>query len=297
MVRRRGRGTWLALGLASATGLLIAARFATGCSDDAPQDPAALPVTPEDAAKRSTDAELGEGSVVDGPEPCGQDGGAAIRVGAAGATFCIDTTEISRAQYAAFLATTPTTSAQAAECAWNTTFVPNADWPDAGAVANPELPVTSVDWCDAVAYCSAFGKRLCGGVGGGPSEFEREAGAARSGEWYVACSHNGDQLFPYGTTQDPTACNGADGGSAKPVGSVARCQGGYPGLFDMTGNVQEWRNACKVNEGGAGPQDDLCRLGGGSYGTTVDNQSCETIFQGNRSGAFKDLGFRCCSAR
>src|SRR5262249_39830790 len=77
-----------------------------------------------------------------------------------GGRFCIDATEVTNAQYAAFLATNPQTSLQPARCtSWNGTY--------AGAYVGPltgrdDYPVVGVTWCDAFAYCKWAGKRLCG---------------------------------------------------------------------------------------------------------------------------------------
>jgi hypothetical protein len=64
-----------------------------------------------------------------------------------------------------------------------------------------------VDWCDALGFCAFVGKRLCGGMGGGPITVQN-ANDASQDEWYNACSEGGVQLYPYGNTYQPTACNG-----------------------------------------------------------------------------------------
>lgn len=82
-------------------------------------------------------------------------------------TFKIDPTEVTRGQYLAFLeAKQSSTAGQPATCSWNNSFVPAANWPP--ALAQYEMPVNHVDWCDAVAYCSWSGGRVCGAIGGGP---------------------------------------------------------------------------------------------------------------------------------
>ena len=72
------------------------------------------------------------------------------------------------------------------------------------------------------------------------------------------------------------------------------CVGGYPGIFDMSGNVQEWRAACDPDSGAGKFENDVCLLGGGSTTTSVASEGCNFFFGGIRNGKFADLGFRCC---
>jgi formylglycine-generating enzyme required for sulfatase activity len=200
---------------------------------------------------------------------------------------CIDSTEVTRAEYKAFLDTNPPTIGQPPRCAWNTTFVPTSGWPpDAGS---DDLPVVWVDFCDATAFCKWAGKELCGLMDGGA--LPANAFLNPTSEWYFACTHNGDHTYPYGAMLDPTACNGPDGGALAPVGSFKKCEGGYPGLFDMAGNAQEWFNGCTTADAAT---DDDCLLGGGSYQVPP---SCDTAYTAHRAYTFKDLGFRCCASR
>ena len=81
--------------------------------------------------------------------------------------YCIDLTEVTKAQYAAFLATAPAFTSHAPQCRWNVDFVPNGKatpldsscdetlHPDVNdATKFPSRPVVCVDWCDAAAYCA-----------------------------------------------------------------------------------------------------------------------------------------------
>ena len=72
------------------------------------------------------------------------------------------------------------TSEQRAECEWNYTFQPSEPG------ADPEHPVTHVDFCDAVAFCAWAGKRLCGKIGGGELSFA-ELSLASESQWFAAC--------------------------------------------------------------------------------------------------------------
>jgi formylglycine-generating enzyme len=212
--------------------------------------------------------------------------------------YCIDRTEVTRVQYEAWLATNPTTAGQDSRCAWNTTFTPPA-WCAAVACQGADCgghPQTCVDWCDAYAYCKAVGKRLCGARAGGPVEFDDGYADANQSQWFNACSSGGAQAFPYGDTYDKTRCNGSDSGLAKtaPTGSLVGCQSAVPAygsVFDLSGNVDEWEDACN---GAAGPTD-KCRLRGGSYGTYYLGMDCNQDFSLRRDLITQTQGIRCCS--
>jgi len=73
-------------------------------------------------------------------------------------------------------------------------------------------------------------------------------------EWFNACSHGDDKLhaWAYGVAFDEDACAPADGSTPFPVASYPGCVGGYPGLFDMSGNVGEWTNECSFDDASCG---------------------------------------------
>jgi formylglycine-generating enzyme required for sulfatase activity len=74
------------------------------------------------------------------------------------------------------------------------------------------------------------------------------------------------------------------------VGQAATCEGGYPGIFDMSGNVEEWQDAC-VEDLGA---DDLCLARGGSYTGVLP--TCDMAIGHKRSqDNALGRGFRCCA--
>jgi sulfatase modifying factor 1 len=82
----------------------------------------------------------------------GNAGPVAIRVGAAPNTFCIDATEVTNAQYRAFLAAKGSDlGGQPETCTWNTSYLPGV-WPVPPTLDG--FPVVTVDWCDAHAYCA-----------------------------------------------------------------------------------------------------------------------------------------------
>jgi sulfatase modifying factor 1 len=214
--------------------------------------------------------------------------------------YCIDSTEVTQAQYKAWLDTSPSTSGQVAGCAWNTDFAPatsgGCDWPPTAAALND--PVACVDWCDAYAYCAAVGKRLCGKISGGAVGFNDYANASMN-QWYAACTSNGtypSSGYPYGSAYQATYCNGADTSSAPiAVGHLSSCQSsvaGYSNVFDLSGNVAEWVDSC---DGVSGPTDH-CRDPGGAWTSASDLLQCGNVKSAEyRANAVWDIGFRCCS--
>ena len=156
-----------------------------------------------------------------------------------------------------------------------------------------ERPVVMKTWNEAGAACSAQGKRLCGET-----------------EWTLACEGAEHLPYPYGLKRSSEACNIDKGhpdvnekalASADPKvreaeanrlwqgeasGSRAACVSPY-GVFDMTGNVDEW----VVNESGH-PYKSGSK--GGYWGPVRDR--CRPITKVHAEDfSFYQLGFRCCS--
>jgi formylglycine-generating enzyme required for sulfatase activity len=205
-----------------------------------------------------------------------------VRIG----TYCIDATEVTAAQYALFVAAGVRIDTQPLECAFNTSFAPNVQ------IAADNLPARFVDWCDARAYCAWAGKRLCGAVGGGPSLYANPD--LPHEEWFMACSANNTRAYPYGQTYEAGACNAVAGGGDAPVfvGSKMGCEGGFPGLFDMSGNVREWTNACNSEVDGGTEE---CITRGGASDDLADRLTCGNRETDPRKYTSVRLGFRCCS--
>src|SRR4029079_16542569 len=116
-------------------------------------------------------------------------------------------------------------------------------------------------------------------------------------EWTAVCTHGGEQAYPYSTMFDGNACNGKEHmmtPSILAVGSVTTCQGGYPGIFDMVGNVHEWEGACYSGGTGSG-QDDKCWFRGGAY--EDPGEACATAYDLRRDyvDMYCDIGIRCCA--
>jgi hypothetical protein len=156
-----------------------------------------------------------------------------------------------------------------------------------------ENPVVMKTWYEARDTCSGLGKRLCG-----------------DSEWTVACEGQDRLPYPYGYDRNADACNidkphpdvneKALGSSdpkvrdaeakrlwqGEPSGSRSSCVSPY-GVFDMTGNVDEW----VVNESG---QPFKSGLKGGYWGPVRDRCRPETTVHAE-GFSFYQIGFRCCS--
>lgn len=222
----------------------------------------------------------------EGEGQCIVRGPALVSVGGA---FFIDATEVTVAQYRQFLtAKNGDMSGQIAACSWNQSYFEEV------AFGPDDEPVVMVDWCDANAFCGWAGKRLCGRIGGGPittAELEDQT----LNQWYLACGGPNGNMY---STDIRTGCNTSAGfQSVAPVATYPDCEGYYPGIFDMRGNVWEWIDDC---ESSAGP-DDICAPMGGS---TIDNETISCFYYGDtlsgeepwrRSDKILYAGIRCCA--
>lgn len=239
--------------------------------------------TPEvaglDAAIEAASDDGTPNPIEDGATGCPTSHGEMILIAGA---FCIDKYETTYAQYREFLASRDGgLGPQPYECAWMSTLEPYTSIPDAATLQG--FPVPNVTWCAARSYCEWAGKRLCGTRGTGENVITEYVNSTAD-EWYAACSADGLQPYPYGDTYDASAC-----GAVHAVGSQAGCQGGYPGLFDMLGNVEEWESSCTPSGGDAG--DDPC-FTRGTQGEVDAGVTCKArgrLFRHNHGG------IRCCA--
>lgn len=155
-------------------------------------------------------------------------------------------------------------------------------------------PTVAVTWDEARDLCANEGKRLCAGE-----------------EWTLACEGPEAKPYPFGHTRDAAACNIdkpyilpdnaaydsprtraeeiARVSQSEPSGARPRCVSDY-GVYDMTGNVDEW----VVNEHGSaqGPEF-LSGLKGGYWGP-VRNRCRPTTTDHNHWHHGYQIGFRCC---
>ncbi len=224
--------------------------------------------------------------------------------------YCIDATEVTREQYAAWVQTNPSVSGQVASCSWNDSFAPVATCTSQLAACGSDCgrnPQVCVDWCDAAAFCKAVGKRLCGKIGGNANAFSDAADASKS-QWYAACTSGNKCAYSYGNTWDGDAaalCNDWKNalGTTTPVGTFATCTSPdplYRGVYDLTGNVWEWEDSCN----GATNGDDACHIRGGTYTNCYGAGVCDYPYVQDgcyygaiikRASADKITGFRCCA--
>jgi formylglycine-generating enzyme required for sulfatase activity len=186
--------------------------------------------------------------------------------------FDIDVTEVTQAAYAACVAATACSE-------------PSANYDPEGT---PTLPLRSMTWDQAVAFCEWGGKRL-------PTE----------AEWEKAARGTDGRMFPWGN-DDEFNCDRANtdqcGMVVQPVGTARDGASPY-GALDMAGNVWEWTHDYYAADAYAdhdgpdpqGPESGTHRvLRGGSYGNLptlarVTNRSDAYASDHGGSG----LGFRC----
>jgi formylglycine-generating enzyme required for sulfatase activity len=199
-----------------------------------------------------------------------------VRAGTNG--FCIDSTEVTNAQYALFLSAKVPPPPASDVCAFKKSNVPADNWP----FFHDDYPVIDVDWCDAKAFCQWAGKRLCG---------HSDVGGKTVNEWHYACSGGEKSDYPTPNAKNAGVCNYGDAQGAKlaAAGSYAGCEGGFPNLFDMLGSVAEWVDSCVSTAGAA----DVCLLSGGSY--MSEGADCNVTYQWARGLTDVDYGIRCCA--
>jgi len=209
--------------------------------------------------------------------------------------FGIDRTEVTRAQYAAWVAMQPPTHDQPLACLSNTIEVPD---PNSSCMEEyivfhgwneEQHPQVCVEWCDAWMYCWSVGKKLCGHQDGGPEMPLIDLGNS----WYDACSSGGLHKLTYGDAflEDPCNANVLNTWNAQDavVASFPEChspESEYQGVFDLSGNVGEWVNAV-----GATNHEAYVFRDGDSRSAV----SCDQAHGVHLGKAQPGVGFRCCS--
>ena len=196
-----------------------------------------------------------------------------VAITAAAGALSIDATEVTVGQYKACV--------DAGVCHADDIAVQPDSPCNYGTPARADQPMNCVSWTDADAYCRFTGERLC-----------------KEDEWFAACRGPNLQDYPYGKAYVAGACKAkprtgtgvavADERTEK-VGASPGCEGGYPGLWDMAGNVAEWVDSCNG---------DYCHFYGGAFlenDPVADFASCKRVCAGNqKSFRSSTIGFRCC---
>lgn len=252
-----------------------------------------------DSAPPPQDA--GEDSGVDaGINPCKTGNGTAGPRMIEADGYCIDSTEVTIAQYMQFVTDGGAGVSQAPVCAWNVTYAPAIDGTgdprctpgNVDPLVRPDNPITCVDWCDAFAYCEWAGKRLCGAITGGSLTYDN---ITANSQWYLACATTASNTYPNDSNDGGSCILGGSG--SIPVGTSG-CNGGYPGLSDMVGNVEEWVDSCDnagEADGGGGTSFDRCHDLGDEWDRNFQGNGCPNFDDDNRRETWAGIGFRCCS--
>jgi formylglycine-generating enzyme required for sulfatase activity len=216
--------------------------------------------------------------------------------------YRIDATEVTTEQYDTFVKSyNANPFAQRDVCWWNHSVKPNDSPPnDAGigpsvecqsydfsaeVIAHPNAPVRCVDWCDAATYCKWAGGWMCHGNEGVNTYLP---------EWETACRGPNGHKFPYGDTFQTGACvDKSVGMQPLDVHSKATCQGGYSGIFDMSGNVAEWVDCgCEYDNGDSTTTSAF--VGGGGFKDSDDAVDCTPARMEGIISFHVDVGIRCC---
>jgi formylglycine-generating enzyme required for sulfatase activity len=175
--------------------------------------------------------------------------------------FRMGTTPVTNAQYAEFLAQTPT-HPEPRRAGWFLRKPP---------VDKATHPVVGVSWHDAVAYCAW----LCKATG-------RRYRLPSEAEWEKAARGTDGRRYPWGEEWIEGAANVNRNGTT-PV--TAHPAGAAPsGCLDLLGNVQEWTNTP------AGWEERIYR--GGSYRSSTEEVRCSARAAANEASKVPWRGFR-----
>ncbi len=191
----------------------------------------------------------------------------------------VDETEVTRAQYAEFLAAVGSVDEFNVEgCRGG--INPSFDGGAGGADAGPSVPqtpsgypVVGVDWCDAAAFCRWTERELCGTYQGAPL-------------FQQACWD-----FASVRAEDPFSTAGVCNAGADSLEGVRFGECETPaGIWDLVGNVAEWTAECRDER----PASRECSVRGGSFENEGVEVSCDAARSLPASGRWDSIGFRCC---
>ena len=153
--------------------------------------------------------------------------------------FMMSTTEVTRAQFAAFVEATgyktdAETDGKGALGAVNGADAVNLNWQNPGIPQAPDHPVVCISWNDAKAYCVWLSKRE-----GKTYRLPTEA------EWEYACRAGTTTVYSSGDTLDDLkkVAWASYGGKFDSAGTTAKTGSLAPnawGLYDMHGTACEW---------------------------------------------------------
>jgi formylglycine-generating enzyme required for sulfatase activity len=156
--------------------------------------------------------------------------------------FWIDRTEVTVADYRAFMAATGHRGFP--------------EWTYETGPPQPEQPVIGVNYADATAFCAWKGKRL-------PTE----------AEWEKAARGTDGRIFPWGNAWDPDRVTYRRPGTKGPAPVGAHPDNASPyGAVDMAGNVMEWTDSWYAPH----PGNDLKRRAFGHTHRVLKGGSWET---------------------
>lgn len=215
-------------------------------------------------------------------------------------SYCVDTTEVTQGHFAQFLSVAKSFAPSWPKECDGTPLEPpehSAEGKPLGLYCGeyytpektPDLPMRCVDWCQAHAYCQWTGKRLCG--------YLEDKNGKNYDEWGYACSNKETTKYPYGDEAKPGECADETWAKTKndpirelpPAKDLSTCHGiGDPFelIFDMSGSVLEWINAC--------PEGNACLVRGGCMGYPATENSCGFSGKVRRREQNPTIGFRCC---
>lgn len=156
-------------------------------------------------------------------------------------------------------------------------------------------PTVAATWDEARETCAMEGKRLCTNdewtqACEGPEHTPYAYGYVRNSD---ACNHDKPYIIPDDNAYQNPATRAAEVervNQSEPSGSRASCTSAY-GVFDMTGNVDEW----VLHEAGSenGPEYQSGLKGG--YWGPVRNRCRPTTTDHNHWHHGYQIGFRCCA--